>query len=287
MNIHDVNLSFDRMTIEEAGPDPTLIAQAVVKQLDLISGSIPVEQIAYALDIKEIRYERLNSLEGVLLTSPNRSNGSILINSRSSFERQRFTLAHELGHYLNIAHKSAGQAGFKCAKSDMKVFSDTKKNAISQHQRQELEANRFAIELLAPEKLLTQYLKNEPDLAVIGRMRTELKLSGEASARRYIALHDEPLAIVFTHNGKVRYTISNRDEIKQCFWPGDHAPILPKAKPKAAITEFEETESSNWFSACPTSKIFVQTRYQQYGYAMSLITFDNDEGEKDENDYAF
>ena len=152
-----------------------------------------------------------------------------------------------------------------------------------------MEANRFAIELLAPVNLLTQYLQIEPDLTVIGKMRTELKLSSEASARRYIELHDEPLAMAFTHEGKVRYVISNRDEIKPCIRSGDHAPILPKANSKTTITEFEETISSDWFSTSPSSKIFVQTRYQQNGYAMSLITFDDDEISEDasDKDYAY
>ena len=37
------------------------------------------------------------SFEGALLTTPDRRNGSILINASSRPERQRFTLAHELG----------------------------------------------------------------------------------------------------------------------------------------------------------------------------------------------
>ena len=159
MNTHDVILSLDRMTIEEAGPDPIHIARAVVKQLEVLSGSMPVEQIAYALDINEIRYEPLDTFEGMLLTPSNRSTGSILINSNSRLERRRFTLAHELGHYLNTSHKSAADAGFLCENSDMKIFESLKRKLVSQHQRQELEANRFAIELLAPVNLLTQYLQ--------------------------------------------------------------------------------------------------------------------------------
>lgn len=287
MNTHDALLSLDRMAIEEAGPNPSCIAQAVITQLELVSGSMPIERIAYALDIKEIRYEPLNSFEGMLLTPFNRSKGSILINSSSPLERQRFTLAHELGHYLNTTHKPAGQVGFLCAKSDMKVFSDPKRKLLTQHQRQELEANRFAIELLAPKKLLGQYLRVEPDLTIIGKMRTELKLSSEASARRYIELHDEPLAIAFTKDKKIRYVTSNRDEIKPCVWLGDSAPVLPSANLTNKITEFEETASSDWFSKSPSSKVFVQTRYQQNGYAMSLITFDDDEIGEDENNYAY
>lgn len=282
-------LSLDRMTIEEAGPDPTQIARAVLKQLDVSSGAMPIEEIAFALDIKEIRYEPLETFEVVLLTAPNRPSGAILINSNSHLERRRFTLAHELGHYLNITHKSAEHEGFFCAQTDMKFFTDPNRKLISQHQKQELEANRFAIELLAPVSLLIQYLRMEPDLTVIAKMRAELKLSSEASARRYIELHDEPLAIAFTHEGKVRYVISNRDEIKPCVWSGHSSPILPKAKYGTHITEFEETASSDWFSASPSSNVFVQTRYQQNGYAMSLITFDDDETGEDYSDknYAY
>jgi Zn-dependent peptidase ImmA (M78 family) len=91
-------LTLDRMAIEEAGPNSERLADAIHVQLGTSKGRVQLTDIATALNIVEIRYAPLKSFEGALLTTPERQNGSILINSRSRLERQRFTLAHELGH---------------------------------------------------------------------------------------------------------------------------------------------------------------------------------------------
>ncbi len=73
-------------------------------------------------------------------------------------------------------------------------------SALTTNQRQELEANRFAIELLAPRKRLAPTLLQTPDLIHIAKLSDELHLSKEATARRYVELSGEPIAIVLSHN---------------------------------------------------------------------------------------
>jgi IrrE N-terminal-like domain len=66
---------------------------------------MPIHQIAEALDIVEIQQARLKGLEGALVSAPERDIGLIVVNSASSVQRQRFTVAHELGHFLNPWHR--------------------------------------------------------------------------------------------------------------------------------------------------------------------------------------
>jgi len=63
--------------------------------------------------------------------------------------RQRFTLAHEIGHHM-LGHTANGQ-----------VFRDTTKNFNMNGQRQEVEANAFAAELLMPEKMVRHFVLNQ------------------------------------------------------------------------------------------------------------------------------
>jgi PAS domain S-box-containing protein len=116
-------------------------------------------EIARALDIEEIREEALTSFEGALIASPEKGRGSILVNKRSSSQRRRYTVGHELGHFLNPWHKPTTGDQFECTRSDMLVTSGT-----NRHLRQEVEANRFAIELLAPARRLRAYLSGAADL---------------------------------------------------------------------------------------------------------------------------
>ena len=65
-------LTLDRMAIEEAGSNPEKLAEALHRQLNYSTGKVPIEEIATALDIAEVRHEKLESFEGALLTTPER-----------------------------------------------------------------------------------------------------------------------------------------------------------------------------------------------------------------------
>ena len=114
----------------------------MLAQLEPVSKAVPIVAIAKALDIVEIRYEVLVSFEGVLLTTAERNVGSILIyaNPNNGTQRQRFTLAHELGHFLNTWHTPHNEAGFMCAKTDIRFGGFQIKPGLSRHEVQELEA---------------------------------------------------------------------------------------------------------------------------------------------------
>ena len=107
----DPALQLDRIELEDASPHPERLAGAIHSQLGALAGPVPVHQIARALDIQEIREERLRGMEGALITTPERSYGGIVVNSQSSWRRQRFTVAHELGHFLNPWHRPTAASG--------------------------------------------------------------------------------------------------------------------------------------------------------------------------------
>src|ERR1700730_1470289 len=109
------------MAIEEAGRDRERIAASIHMQLALLSGPVPIHQVAEALDIVEIRLVPLQGLEGALVSTPERDIGSIVVNSASSSQRQRFSVAHELGHFLNPWHKPLEPSGwFACRPEDLR-----------------------------------------------------------------------------------------------------------------------------------------------------------------------
>ena len=112
-------LELDRIAVEAVGADPIRLAAAIVMQLGDITGALPVREIARALDIEEIREQHLTSLEGCLLTDRQKSYGAILVNAASSRRRRRYTVAHELGHFLNERHVPTSEGGFRCTREDM------------------------------------------------------------------------------------------------------------------------------------------------------------------------
>jgi Zn-dependent peptidase ImmA (M78 family) len=110
---------------------------------------IPVEEIAKQLDIK-ISYEPFEgdlSVSGLLYRDD--SHTIIGVNSNESNKRQRFTIAHEIGHFiLHEGEQLYLDRNFKVNFRDS-VSSQGSKTV-------EIEANAFAASLLMPEELVRE-----------------------------------------------------------------------------------------------------------------------------------
>jgi hypothetical protein len=268
-------VKLDRMAIEDAGPNPGRIAAAIHAQLVLLCGPVPILQIAPALDIVEIRRAPMKGLEGALVSTPERDIGSIVVNSASSAQRQRFSVAHELGHFLNPWHKPIEPSGkFACRPEDMRKSWGKPPPEASRHLIQEAEANRFAIELLAPQKFVRPFLSGIPDLMSVCRLAKTLDLSREASARRYVELHDQPTALVFSVDGVVRYVQRHPDFPSVLYQPGQRLSELPSAVDKSRLSAHEEADPREWLVLPGRDALIVQTLSQSRGHATTLLALD-------------
>jgi len=69
-------VTLDRMALDEMGYRPADLAHEIRRQLDAPDGYVDIEQIAYALDITEIKLTPLTSFEGAMLTDAERSCGT-------------------------------------------------------------------------------------------------------------------------------------------------------------------------------------------------------------------
>ena len=271
------------MAIEEAGPSPERLAKAIHEQLKHKSGEVPITAIAAALDIVEIREAPLQTLEGALLTPPDRNIGAILVNSESSPKRRRFTIAHELGHFLNLWHSPEDiSGGFACTKADLAVPWRKPLKTSPRYFVQEAEANRFAIELLAPAWLMRAYLRGIPDLAKVLTLSSELGLSREAAARRYSELHEQPVALVFSAEGVVRYVGQGPDFPGVVCRVGQRVFPLPTPADATGLSAHEEADPRDWLARPGRDSLVIQTLSQRRGYAITLLAFDPAGSEEDE-----
>jgi len=62
-----VAIKLNRIALEGVGLNPRRLAEAIHGQMGEISGAVPINKIALALDIQEIREERLTNI--TLITS--------------------------------------------------------------------------------------------------------------------------------------------------------------------------------------------------------------------------
>jgi Zn-dependent peptidase ImmA (M78 family) len=273
-------LTLDRMFIEEQGPNPERLAAAIHDQLNQGSGPVPVYDVAEALDIIEIRVKPLRSLEGALVTTPDRNAGSIAVSSGSNPARRRFTVAHELGHFLNLWHQPQGASGFSCTRADFASGWRGQSASTSQHLNQEREANRFAIELLAPLGLARPFLFGVPDLEKVLNMSEALGVSREACARRYVELHRQPTSVVFTTDGVVRYVERHADFPFVSCVTGQRFADLPSPAGEDCVSSHIEADPRDWLTRPGGGSLVIQTLRQQGGYGMTLLILEKETGDE-------
>lgn len=272
------------MAIEEAGLNPQRLAEAVHHQLAGLDGAVPVYEIAAALDIEEIRERPLLNFEGALVTTRERDHGSILLNSRSSRQRRRFSLGHELLHFLNPTHEQTSADGFHCTRRDMSIAGGDKIG--DRHRRQESEANTFAIELLTPRHRLKPFLRGTPELAQVVSMAGEFDISREAAARRFVEIHSDDLAVVFCKDSRFVYASHGRNFPRLSVRAKEQCEL---GKPvEGMISEFDEASADDWLHSPPRAcELLAQTLWQANGHSITLLRADQPDDDGAGFDDAF
>lgn len=127
------------------------IVDNLLSNQQIITPPVDVESVALSLDIEVIKnpYHGNSSMSGVLIRELDRI--IIGVNASQSDHRQRFTIAHEIGHYL--LHN--GNQIYVDRKYKVN-FRDQKSGEGSN--LEEVEANTFASMLLIPEEMLLKDL---------------------------------------------------------------------------------------------------------------------------------
>ncbi|MPY72409.1 MAG: ImmA/IrrE family metallo-endopeptidase [Alphaproteobacteria bacterium] len=280
-------IKIDRMTIDDAGGNPHRLALSVLNQIPDLKPPIPVREIAYSVDIHEIKEEKNIGIEGALVTKDDKSGGLILLNSERHETRKRFTIGHELGHYLSPWHRSTSPNGFRCGSQDMTAETF---ESSDRAKRMEVEANQFSAELLMPSRLINDYLKRHPglDITHIVDISERYKVSRESAGRRYVSIHTEPAALVFSKDGIVRYVKKSQFFPSLRSW--NRTPLPEKSISKRLkmspgnISGWEQVDSDEWLSGRSKRQLIEQTMSQSSGFQVTLLTFEEDDHYDDDKE---
>ena len=164
---------------------------------------IDLEAIALIQGAK-VRYVSLDGCEARILGT--QQDAVVSINSRSRLERQRFSLAHELGHW----HHHRGQSLF-CRATDI--------GGNSGATQAERVANRYAADLLMPGYIFDPLARNHPStFASIDLLAREFTVSRTAAAIRLVERCEEPTLLVkYTQQGRIWFCRSKALSLE--IWP--------------------------------------------------------------------
>ena len=130
---------------------------------------------------------------------------------------------------------------------------------------------------------MKSYLRNAPNLKEVLSLATDLDISREAAARRYVALHDELLAAVFCVDGKFLYAQRNDNFPAMTLRKGQPAAVDDGGS-EGQISLIEEVDAVDWIHRPDRIRLTAQTFLQQAGYSITLLHIqERDEDELDDS----
>lgn len=150
-------------------------------------------------------YEPLSGAEARIVG--NREKAFITVNSRSLRSRQRFSIGHELGHWM----WDRGRMAFACS-------SEVQDRRWSGADKETL-ANKFAADLLMPEQMFRARAQRKPaTLQTVSELADRFQVSLTASAIRLVEFGSFP-CMVLLHSASGREWFFGSREVDGKLWP--------------------------------------------------------------------
>lgn len=201
----------NRKSPKRAATDMNTILRAVLGE-----ERFPVDVEALAMEVSRnypdpitaVKGVDIDGFEGMLRARRKKPGWQILYNNEERYRgRQRFTLAHEFGHYLlhrkplTLADYRDGELpdgfDFECVPMQSNQWKDAEKE-------REEEADTFASYLLMPiDDYRKQVTGTEMSWALLGHVTSRYGVSLTAAARKWIEFTDRRAAMVVARDGYV------------------------------------------------------------------------------------
>ena len=184
----------------------SLAAENVVRKHDITT--LPVDPVALARSLGiEVRAKltHIQGVSGMLLRSGNRF-GIAYATHIDNIGFQKFSVAHELGHYFLPGHIDAVFADGDIHESHAGFTSGA---------RYEMEADHFAASLLMPRLLFTEAMRTSGEgLTAMEKLANLCRTSLTATGIRYVQCSRDALAIVLSTDRQINYCFMS-DTLKE------------------------------------------------------------------------
>jgi Zn-dependent peptidase ImmA (M78 family) len=235
--------------------------------------------------ITKIKGDDLPGFEGMLTANPIKTKWMIVYNSGvTSTGRIRFTLAHELGHYL--LHRER-QDEFNCSQQDMEEW-DAEGREI------ETEADLFASYLLMPLDDFRQQIGHERmSFDLLSHCADRYGVSMTAAALKWIEIADKRAVLVASRDDHLLWARSNRAALRSgAYFPTRRYTIeVPRRSIThsgncIAIKQTEVTQARVWFPKEPDDMPLTEMTLvsDQYDYTLTLLSMPEAEWRRPKQD---
>jgi Zn-dependent peptidase ImmA (M78 family) len=160
-------------------------AEKTLYETDTYRLPVPIHLVAQRLNLT-LEALPLEDFSGMMIVRGNR--GAIGYNSAHARVRQRFTMAHEVAHFL----LHSGENGKPRLFVDKNVMFRTDEDSSAKRNRENVEACRFGAALLMPKKLVLKQIQNDnlilDDDEAIKSLAKEFWVSQVAMTNRLLSL---------------------------------------------------------------------------------------------------
>ena len=245
--------------LKSCGSPETLLA-AILKHRPERQTPVDVEAFARDVGIREFRTIDGDGATCALMADIGKTEGVILCAPGLSPQRQRFAIAHQLGHYLLASHLGDRQ----CSDQDL-----GERRRDTAHRKAEMQANRFAAGLLMPKPWFVDLVASlgKATVAHIPTIAAGYAVSVETAAARYADLTQTTCAFLFIKNGVMRYARPSRSFPPLSITAGDEVvPAVRSARPDDRIA---------WIAADPRDWMALATGARPPRLAMQILSKSN------------
>ena len=163
-------------------------AEEVLVQLAVRGAPVPVEHLALQLGLSVERAQLGDDVSGILVVRDGR--GLIGVNTAQAPTRQRFSIAHEIGHFLLHRNVMSVFIDKQFTRPYLAAFRDA--TSATGEDKREREANAFAAALLMPERfvrnVVTDLGADADDDGAIALLAKRFEVSQQAMTFRLVNL---------------------------------------------------------------------------------------------------
>lgn len=236
--------------------------EVILKEIGINSPeNIDLELVAFTLNAS-VQKANLTGCEGQIVGTQDRA--IITINSNASSRRQRFSLGHELGHWVNDRGQNLT---YQCSNEDMRQYTARSNDYKKQ---KEVRANCFAAELLMPDFLFKSHIfEREITIETVNYLSRVFNVSRTSATIRLVEVTDRPCMIVcWTPSGKRKWFYRN-SILPESIWP--HKVILQPSK-TFCETNAIEVDADQWIDGLDAeSYTLIESQfYNNYDYITLL-----------------
>jgi len=214
----------------------------------------------------------------------------LFVNRAARGGRRRFTIGHELAHFLIPTHKPVKNDRFLCSREDMRCWSAKENDTYA---RMEVEANKFSALILMPPPKLRPMINRlgDPNLAHVLDVARHFDVSKDSAARAYAEHHDGQVAIAIVKDGVVLRIYRHLKFPKVGIANGMRVPQASLFHHAAARrrqpSEILENNAGLWLESDwgkPLPNLYEQVLFQQEGYALILLWPEFPDEEEEDRD---